>query len=248
MQPFGAEVALGRYPMAIKINGTDYKGVLYNFSGTITLASETNYREPDVLTSYGYDDTVSNYTNSGITGITTSAQFKTQLQNEYNQMVASVVSKGGFYVGRYETSLNNGDIQSKPNVTPISSINWYNMYQKQKLYERNNSIEGMISAMVYGSQWDQIMIWMRDIKNSNAFSSPYIYDSTNMGWYSNNSGSYIHSTGTLASAKVKNIFDMAGNTPEWSQDICIINGYGFHGRCARRGNLQLYCLSISSKC
>jgi hypothetical protein len=125
-----AEVTAGRYPMAIKVNSIDYKGVLYDFTGTTSVtitpmtysSTGTNYREPDVLTYTVYDNTASNFTNAGITGITNATQFKAQLQNEYNQMGNSMITNGGFYIGRYETSIRTGSIvQSKADVTPLAS-------------------------------------------------------------------------------------------------------------------------------
>jgi hypothetical protein len=234
-----AEVVAGRYPMAIKINATDYKSVAYNFYGTPSMTIEkaaSGHNEPEVMTYItGYDDTASNYTNAEITGITDAAQFKVQLQNEYNQMVESVMIHGGFYIGRYETSLNGVNVQSKANIEPmtasISSGNkWYGMYQKQKLYVSDNNITGVKSGMIWGNQWDQIMIWMKDINNPNIPGAKYIVDSTGMGWYSDNSGNSVKNTGTLPGAKVKNIYDMAGNVWEWTME-----GYGTTGRFLRGG-------------
>lgn len=38
-----------------------------------------------------------------------------------------------------------------------------------------------------------------------------------MGWFSDNSDGVLKSTGTLQEAKLKNIYDLAGNAGEWTQ-------------------------------
>lgn len=234
-----AEIAAGRYPMAIKINSTDYKGVLYSFSldasttpnGVIITKREyssvgTSNREPDVLTASGYDDTISNYENAGIMGITNITEFQTQLQNEYNKMIESIIRKGGFYVGRYETSLNGEKTQSKSGVVPMSTINWYSMYQKQKLYTSDNNIISVNASMIWGSTWDQIMIFMRDVPNPNSSNRPYVLYSTGMGVFSASRAN----TGSNNNYKAKNIYDMAGNMWE-----CIMEANNTTGRVLRGG-------------
>ena len=85
------------------------------------------------------------------------------LKTDYSNMAISVAKYGGFYVGRYETSLSNatessmgtnGNAQSKPGVIPTSAGNstanrWYGLYRIQnKTYTgKNNSVE---SNMIWG--------------------------------------------------------------------------------------------------
>ena len=61
-------------------------------------------REPYILTDYDGSDATddSSYFTSAI-GNMTGAQFKTQLQQEFEDMRDSVETYGGFYIGRYET-------------------------------------------------------------------------------------------------------------------------------------------------
>lgn len=89
------------------------------------------------------------------------------------------------------------------------------MYQKQKLYTDNNSITTATSGMIYGSQWDQVMIWMRGVKNPNASNKPFILNSMGMGNYI---GVYPMKTG-VNDYKVNNIYDLAGNVIEWTQEV-----------------------------
>ena len=96
--------------MAKPIDGTKkYRGVLYNFNSDKKQNSEiawstdsTSNREPANLS--GYDNA------NNITGWTS-----TLYQEEYDKMVKQVEKYHGFYVGRYEMSLNSttGEAQSK---------------------------------------------------------------------------------------------------------------------------------------
>ena len=95
--------------IANQTSGTDengrqnYQGKLYDFSTTgATEMSNygqgtTTYREPDVVPT---DDGNAYLT---ILGLSSSSEFKTQLQEEFNEMIESVDTYGGFYIGRYET-------------------------------------------------------------------------------------------------------------------------------------------------
>jgi len=92
-------------------------------------------------------------------------------------------------------------------MTGIGNVNWYRMYQQQKNYSNKASIS-LTSSMIWGSQWDQIMIWMRNVKNEyrNSF---YVINSLDMGNFTSN----ILPTGCY---KVKNIYDLAGNVADWT--------------------------------
>lgn len=67
----------------------------------------------------------------------------------------------GFYFGRYETSLGENNIaQSKYGKTAMSGLNWFQMYEYQKLYSNNNVNFGAESEMVWGSQWMQAALFV----------------------------------------------------------------------------------------
>ena len=225
-----------KYPMAIKVNETDYKGILYNFEGTTSLTitpydynatSSTNpsYREPDEIS----DDS-----SNGVALET--------LKSEFNTMVEKVAINGGFWVGRYETSnMNSSSFTTKEgavNVVKgkqngINSVKWYKMYEGQKEYKAANlgNKSTTTSSMIWGSQWDQIMIWMKDVRNTNN-NSYYITNSLTMG----NFGTSDDSTSGLADTgfySVKNIYDLAGNVYDWTLEAGSTGG-----RVLRRRQLR----------
>ena len=132
--------------MAVPTSGTDanrntnYRGVLYNWNTDATgntaydwSADSTSYREPANSSS---DSTSKN-----------SSWTSTLYQEEYNKMIKSVSQYGGFYVGRYEMSLNSEtkNAESKYGATSANAKDtdtnqWYGLYNKAKTYapEKNS--------------------------------------------------------------------------------------------------------------
>ena len=222
------------YPMAIQLSDGSYKGILYDFEEgtngvTVTprdYTTTSSYREPAYLTNSSYADG-SSYNNVGIT--------EESLQTEFNAMVGKVNTSKGFWVGRYETShmvsdnaqdTTNQITVVKGKTEGINNVNWYRMYAQQKSYSNlalTNSTS-ITSSMIWGSQWDQIMIWMREISNESQ-NSYYVINAMGMGNYGNISGvddgwstDSAAPTGYQESYKVKNIYDLAGNVLDWNLD------------------------------
>ena len=230
-----SEIEAGRYPMAIKKDATNYFGVLYEFNlnsegngveiSTLTEwtpleieGTEFGYREPAYLTNTA---DASSYNNVGIT--------KNLLQEEYNSMVEKVNTKQGFWVGRYETSnissSNSNDSSQRVKMIKGTStgtcfVDWYRMYAQQKNYSKIaiGTTTTTTSSMIWGSQWDQIMIWMKEVPNETSYagSTPfYILNSKGMGNYKAEAGG----TGSIANTgyyEVKHIYDLAGNLEDWT--------------------------------
>ena len=251
------QINVGKYPMAIKINTAgDYIGLLYEFSEVTEnnttyvkvipnskwrlKSTKFNYiemyskREPVGLTDSEYGDTETNLKQiNGIlnTSYNSTTSFKSALQSQYNEMVKKVEEKGGFWVGRYETSSmsnsttenyiasNRIQVSSKRNTTNgINNVTWYKMYAQQKIYSELALESKITSSMIWGSQWDQIMIWMKEEKSSDQEPSRGKYYVTN-GAGKGNCGTTIVEvapTGSQDAYSTKNIFDLAGNVYEWS--------------------------------
>ena len=247
------QIDVGKYPMAIKTNTAgDYIGVLYGFSEVTEnnttyvkvipnsnwTPKSTAYREPAGLTD---GDTEANLKQiNGIlnTSYNSTTSFESALQSQYNEMVKKVEEKGGFWVGRYETSSmsnsttgnyiasNRIQVSSKRNTTNgIASVTWYRMYAQQKLYSELALESKTTSSMIWGSQWDQIMIWMKEEKSSDQAPSRgkyYVTNGAGKGNYGTISGvendvySGIAPTGSQDAYSTKNIFDLAGNVWERS--------------------------------
>ena len=235
-----SEISGGKYPMAVKNTDGNYFGVLYTFTyntgtKTVDIGLEANwtplnttYREPDIVSSYDNDVANLNQINGILnTSYNTSTAFKNALQEEYNTMVERVSINKGFWVGRYETSgMSNTTTTSyaesneiKINVVKgatvgVNNTTWYKMYAQEKIYAKKAGITGT-SSMIWGSQWDQIMIWMKDVDNESQ-NSKYIVNSIGMANFGDISGVDDGYTSTSLPAptgcfKVKNVYDLAGN-------------------------------------
>jgi hypothetical protein len=133
--------------------------------------------------------------------------------DEYDQ----INNYGGFYISRYEAGNVSGTLVSKKGVNVWTNINYYDaMYQAENMY----TTDQVKSGLVTGTQWDTTMKW---IKNSGKNVTD---DSTAWGNYSNSpvSGHGVKQvTGYSDSWKAKNIYDLAGNTLEWTNEAFISN-------------------------
>ena len=210
------------------LNWTESGGVM---KWTLTSGSESN-REPALLSSY---DTDSQYY-SDIAGFTNQTQFENSMKNKFEEMVKSVDQYGGFYIGRYETSFGrstNGvtKAQSVKNVESMtadsdSANTWYGLYKYHSSYSEFlgevDVLPEVGSSMIYGSQYDQMMIWL----NSNEID---VTSATPNGASRNTS----RITGSRDNDKLNNIYDLLGNSFEWTLEANYTNR-----RVLRRRRLQ----------
>ena len=205
---------------------TNYQGKLYDFSSsgatekTSYGQGTTSYREPDVVTGSSGTSYDGSSTYLSILGLSSSSEFKNQLQEEFNEMIESVDTYGGFYIGRYETGNLASNTTTEPVVVKgnesISSVNWYYMYENSKKIAANSNV---VSTMIWGSLWDRTLIWLTETEEK---TYAEIRDSRTWGNYSDSTGDAIansgakRATGYSEAWKANNIYDLAGNVQEWT--------------------------------
>ena len=218
----------GTYPMAVQLaNGTDYRGILYSFSaGTNGVKIEVR----DFSSTANYNDgSVTYYREPAQLSRTNSYVDQTKepaldLQTEYNNIVKSVASQKGFWVARYELSYSTkGESKRGKAVATAEDTNtnqWYGLYTACQGMYPSSEITGTKSSMIYGSEWDQIMIWMKDVKNTQDNTKYYILDSSYMGNYNTATGGTggPQVTGYLEKYSVKKVFDLGGNLYDWTTE------------------------------
>ena len=197
---------------------TNYRGVLYNWNTDATgntaydwSADSTSYREPANSSS---DSTSKN-----------SSWTSTLYQEEYNKMIKSVSQYGGFYVGRYEMSLNSEtkNAESKYGATSANAKDtdtnqWYGLYNKAKTYAPENASQKVVSSMIWGSQYDAMLKWMKGNKINVTSSSP---TDLSIGTTSRNTTRVTGGANngqTVSKDKLSNIYDLLGNSLEWTQE------------------------------
>ena len=217
--------------MAVPTSGTDanrntnYRGVLYNWNTDATgntaydwSADSTSYREPANSSS---DSTSKN-----------SSWTSTLYQEEYNKMIKSVSQYGGFYVGRYEMSLNSEtkNAESKYGATSANAKDtdtnqWYGLYNKAKTYapEKNsdnteNASQKVVSSMIWGSQYDAMLKWMKGNKINVTSSSPTDLSIGNTSRNTTRVTGGANNGQTVSKDKLSNIYDLLGNSLEWTQE------------------------------
>jgi len=222
------------------IDETNHRGNLYEFSttGTKRIAySETGKHEPDILKGYDGSDASINasYFKETISSTMTGAQFKTQLQNEFNNMGASVKKYHGFFIGRYETGNLEANSTNVPVVqrgnTKIDNVNWYYTYAQGKRIAKNSNVT---SSMIWGCQWDRTLDWIvarnggdyslvtNSVSWGNYYTETFEYLNAD-GTTKEKSSSVVIPTGSTERNKKNNIYDLAGNCSEWTLEYYVNN-------------------------
>ena len=143
------------------------------------------------------------------------------MNSKFTEMVKSVDTNKGFYVGRYETSSwnagqsanveNTGTIvKTVANATPMASTNWYNMYLKSDSnYESNPyyNNSSVTSCMIWGCQYDAML--------------NYVLQGTDKSKVTTVTGNHSETralTGQYPTDIMSNIFDLSSNVREWTQE------------------------------
>ena len=213
-------------------------GTQYTFDESSYTKDSTSKREPQI----GSNDIQSTYLTQYLNGMSRE-DFLMEMEIDFDKMLNSVATYGGFYIGRYET----GDLsQATPVVKrmnrDIDSQNWWQMWKKvRKLSGTSAGVQ-----MIWGIQWDETLKWLIDTGEKTY--AEVGKDSTSWGNYRNNSFTYYtntsKSTATKASSKsvripsgayeganANNVYDLAGNVWEWTLESNISeNGAGRVGR------------------
>ena len=219
-------------------------GQLWNFRGTTSTkrthptTQNSGYREPDVVTKAssgsdsGNDAVSANLQQAGLSASATASNFKTQLQKEFKEMIDSVRTYGGFYIGRFETgNLNQTKAVVQKNNEDIGDQTWYTQYKLCKTIKANDNVA---TSMIWGCQWDVTMRWMQTSTNSEVANFPT--NSEGKGNYRGTQGDTdkLIPTGSNSSYAVNNIYDMAGNVYDRTMEA-----YGTNSRVVRGGSYNL---------
>ncbi|MFR7874725.1 MAG: bis(5'-nucleosyl)-tetraphosphatase (symmetrical) YqeK [Christensenellales bacterium] len=190
---------------------------------TVTLSrstpNTTDYREPDIAPDYDKDEAYY----KTILGYDSPKAMAESFTADYANMISSIKKYGGFYIGRYELS-NEGVQKGKATLT---GTNWYNLYKKCTTLNASDKVE---SKMIWGIQWDLACDFI-----SKKGEQKSITNSTAWGNYSNSSGNAAvmdgetkkygskQVTGFSEYWKANNIYDLAGNCNEWTQEAGSTN-------------------------
>ena len=228
--------------------------------GVMSITSSSSYKEPATLSNYDngqtYTPTGASETKTYLSIITdviktryksnneydNMTNFGNTMQNDFDNMIASVVANGGFYIGRYEASLINNETRVLAGATSMSaeetSVNrWYGLYARQRNFADDNGLTSVDSSMAWGCQYDAIINWMQSTGTdvTTTAESRSSIDGTVENADSN------RRTGVVAKDKLNNIYDILGLRIEWTLDA-------FDTRYrARRGGSYNYSYSPAGR-
>ena len=169
--------------------------------GPLTGSGGDSYDSQEQL-NYYYGDNYYNYAKDF-----NYAQDKTDIETSINKYK-------GFYVGRYETTINNGTIGSQKGATVLTAYTklpndkyyrWYGLYKAQKDLYGNNS--NVFSSMITSKEWNTIMTFT-GYEGARRATSTYTTKP-------DLSGSAYKGTADTYDL-TKNIYDLAGNVWEWT--------------------------------
>ena len=158
------------------------------------------------------------------------AQAKGQFEEkEEYDTETSVKENGGFYIGRYEASYDNGKPASKISKAINDSYNavtengmlWNNISQTDALQKAKDmyTSEEFTSSLLTGAAWDRTLGWLEETGAVSSFK--IVGDSKTWGNYSDDefeNSEGLQNTGSIPQTEKNHIFDLAGNVEEWTTE------------------------------
>lgn len=158
-------------------------------------------------------------------------QYHEELTEELNKQLLSVVKYGGFYISRYAISKNleDGTPQSIRGQMPWTHINPEDAIKVAASLEYNGSVT---SHMVYGAEYDCTLEFLK--KSKAKTNKEIAWDSSDWGNYSpvNRGENEIAKTGSSEKWCANNIYDLAGNVCEVTQEAYNDGYYAVRGGTA----------------
>jgi len=180
----------------VEVPTTIYDNTAYNNNGANKPQNVDEWEKiRDCLKAYTADYSNSNYKDTDTDGTTYSV--------DYRNMLKSVYTNGGFWIGRYEAGYEideskgekirdyGTDYTTEYPITQKAVIkkdaypyNWVRRGQAQTLAEKMN-YDGVTSSLIFGLQWDLVLKYI-ETKNP-AQKSNLLTNSTSIGNYYNSS-------------------------------------------------------------
>ena len=149
-----------------------------------------------------------------------------------NQNLESVNKYGGYYIGRYEagdgttTSARTSSTSDTNTLVSKKGAYVYNYISSDSAKSLSNgmySTNGAVtSQLITGAGWDRVLNWI--IETGEKTEKEVLINSTSWGNYSNSTGNAEINSGSLNTTgrseywKANNIYDLAGNAFELTQE------------------------------
>ena len=189
----------------------------------------------EVAQKLGYENAEDYYNNSmyassGMTLEQVKSMLPTMYKNSYQDTedyTKQVNENGGFYIGRYEASYENGSVVSKESTVANTGStlengklwNWISQTDALSYANSMYTSSEFTSSLLTGAAWDRTLSWLEE---TGAVSlEEIIVDSKSWGNYRDDTFSGTTSlinTGSMPQTRVNNIYDLAGNLFEWTTE------------------------------
>ena len=201
------------------------------------------------------DDFIQNY--FGMPEGTSVEDTKAMIASSYKQgmfadtedYTSQVNANGGFYIGRYEASYENGSAVSKESTVANTDSTlkdgklWNNISQTNALSNAKSMYTSseFTSSLLTGAAWDRTLSWLEE--TGKVTLEEIIVDSKSWGNYYNDSFSGTTSlinTGSMPQTETNNIYDLAGNLLEWTTEALNTGEIAARGRLLQ---LPWFCFS-----
>jgi len=235
-------ITLGRYSRFTANDEGEY----------VPAQTASNYATATVINTYYTEDTSANH----------NTEYGNAIAKDIGAFVTSTITKGGYYIGRYEAGVINYDITKTVSSNSSSETNWtgYVAEEGKELqlvskkdvqvwnYVTQNKASSLSRSMYTSSNFTS------DLINSYAWDTAIIFIQTFGGcadYAGKNFSTSFANTG-INNDKYCNIYDMSGNAGEWSTETY---SYAYlpcvnRGGCYRTvsGNAEGYTSARSSAC
>jgi type II secretory pathway pseudopilin PulG len=156
-----------------------------------------------------------NFTYPSYYGATDSNTTDDTLPTGVTSETTQILTYKGFYIARFEAGTESSAVVSKKDATVLNIITYSNSKSTAQTMYTGTKVK---SGLVTGTMWDTTMKWIQNSDKS-------VTDSRAWGNYSDSISPANLGNGTLPTTgynnnwQAKNIYDLAGNVWEWTNEI-----------------------------
>ena len=223
--------------------------------GTMSIPyTSSSYSEPKLL-SYDTQANINKYYGTKEDSTTPYFTLETDfaLEANYREMAESVNEYGGFYIGRYETTIDsNGKIGSKYNTLILTAntvikegqnsnysnkpfyYRWWGLYYASRHSNVAENGKTVQTNMIWGQQWDKMISYFTGNSiNYNEIDITNTYDKQQNTVVPSGTARYIPKEGVTDAEemndKIFNIYDLRMNAEEWTAEAYKTNNRDIRG-------------------
>ena len=168
------------------------------------------------------------------------SSYKEGMWSDTEDYKSQVNENGGFYIGRYEASYENGSAVSKVSTVANTGStlengklwNWISQTDALEYAKDMYTSTEFTSSLLTGVAWDRTLSWLEE--TGAVTLEEIIVDSKSWGNYNDDSFSgtttSLINTGSMTQTRVNNLYDLAGNLQEWTTEADNTDDRDFRGR------------------